>query len=75
MTILLLIILDDLTHKIFELARLGITGSSRDWVSKGLRGFPYRDRCFYFRIIEDKMVLIRVLHRKQDVAGNSFPQA
>ncbi|MEM6816186.1 MAG: type II toxin-antitoxin system RelE/ParE family toxin [Bacteroidota bacterium] len=64
--------LEDLTNKIFELARSGVTGSSRDWVSKGLRGFPYRDRCFYFRIINDEMILIRVLHGKQDVTGNSF---
>ena len=56
----------------FELARLGVTGSPRDWVSKDLRAFPYRDRCFYFRIVEDKMILLRVLHGRQDIDLQEF---
>lgn len=63
----------DLLHKIEKLAVTSVTGSPRDHVKKGLRGFPYRERCFYFRIIDDKMVLIRVLHGKQDVTTQEFP--
>ena len=63
----------DLLHKIEKLAVTGVTGSSCDHVKKGLRGFPYRERCFYFRIIDDKMVLVRVLHSKQDVTKQEFP--
>lgn len=55
-----------------NLAQAGVTGSSRDWVSVGLRAFPYKGRCFYFRIIENQMVVIRVLHGKQDVSAQSF---
>lgn len=62
----------DLTDKLEHLAKTGVTGSSRDWVSVGLRAFPYKGRCFYFRIIEDQMVVIRVLHGKQDVGAQSF---
>jgi len=65
----------DLTEKLFSLAENGITGHPRDWVSNGLRGFPYRERCFYFRIVEDRMIVVRVLHSKQDVTAQDFPQS
>lgn len=64
----------DLLRKIEKMAKTGVQGSSRDHVSKGLRGFAYRERCFYFRIVEDQMVLIRVLHTKQDIATQDFPE-
>ena len=64
--------LQDLVTKVYSLADEGVTGVSRDWVSRGLRAFPYRNRCFYFRIIEDEMILIRVLHGKQDVSSSNF---
>ncbi|AGY58133.1 plasmid stabilization system protein [Gloeobacter kilaueensis JS1] len=59
----------DLTNQLEKLAVLGITGASREWVSPGLRAFPYRERCFYFRIDDDSFVLLRVLHGKQDVTS------
>ncbi len=62
----------DLSEKLEHLAKAGVTGSSRDWVCVGLRAFPYKGRCFYFRIIKDQMVVIRVLHGKQDVSAQSF---
>lgn len=65
-------LIDDLLHKIKKLADTGVTGSSRDHVKTGLRGFPYRKRCFYFRIVEDKMFLIRVLRDRQNTATQDF---
>jgi len=47
--------IQNLTDKLFSLAASGVTGSPRDLISPGLRGFPYRMRCFYFRIVEDKI--------------------
>ena len=64
--------ISDLTNKLFNLASLGVTGSSRDFISSGLRAFPYRERCFYYRIIEDKMIVVRVLHGKQDINSQKF---
>jgi len=64
--------MEDLTSKLFDLASLGVTGSSRDWVSTGLRAFPYRERCFYFRIVDNKMIVVRVLHGRQDVTAQEF---
>ncbi|HNT30482.1 MAG TPA: type II toxin-antitoxin system RelE/ParE family toxin [bacterium] len=66
------IFINDLTNKLFSLAKSGVTGSPRDWISSGLRVFPYRERCFYFRIIEDAMIVVRVLHQKQDINTQEF---
>ena len=62
----------DLTEKLFSLAKNGNTGHARDWVSGDLRAFSYRERCFYFRIIEDKMIVVRILHGAQDVTAQNF---
>ncbi len=64
--------IQDLTNKLESLAQTGVTGFPRDWVSAGLRAFPYKGRYFYFRIVEDQLVVIRVLHGRQDVSVQSF---
>jgi plasmid stabilization system protein ParE len=64
----------DLVDKLHSLAAEGVTGSPRDWVSVGLRCFPYRERCFYFRIVDDRMMVMRILHGKQDVTTQDFPE-
>jgi toxin ParE1/3/4 len=56
----------DMTNQIDKLANLGVTGSPRDWIKTGLRAFPYRKRCFYFRIDDERLILLRVLHGSQD---------
>ncbi len=63
----------DMTDTLFNLAQLGVTGSARDWISDGLRAFPYRNRCFYFRIVNDAMIVVRVLDGRQDVNAQEFP--
>lgn len=63
----------DLTNKLYSLAENGVTGSPRDHIKQGLRGFPYRGRCFYIHIADDKMFVIRVLHGSQDVTQQDFP--
>jgi len=65
--------INDMTETLFNLAELGITGFSRDWISDRLRAFPYRNRCFYFRILDDAMIVVRVLHGRQDVNAQEFP--
>ncbi|MEQ1705946.1 MAG: type II toxin-antitoxin system RelE/ParE family toxin [Rickettsiales bacterium] len=65
--------MQNLTEQIAELAFLGVDGSPRGWISKGLRAFPYRERCFYFRIDGNNFFLLRVLHGKQDIP-NQFSE-
>ena len=62
----------DIETKARSLAASGLTGAPRVYISKDLRAFPYRDRCLYFRIVEDQMVVVRVLHSKQDVTAEQF---
>ena len=63
----------DLTEKLFDHAAKGLCGSPRDEVSPGLRGLPYRGRCFYIRVVEDSLIVVRVLSSKQDVTAQEFP--
>ncbi len=63
----------DLIVKLYSLADSGVTGSPRDNIKVGLRGFPYRERCFYLHIVDNKMFVVRVLHGKQDVTSQDFP--
>ncbi len=62
----------DLTAKIYHLAEIGVTGSSRSWIDPDLRAFPYRDRCFYFTIKEDKLILLRVISGSQNIDQQDF---
>jgi toxin ParE1/3/4 len=62
----------DLTGKIERISQIGLSGTARDWIRPGLRALPYRDRCFYFRIDDNALYLLRVLHGKQDVEKQEF---
>ena len=62
----------DLTAKIAWIAEVDFTGSPRDHIAEGLRGFPYRERCIYYRSDPDCIVVLRVLHGAQDVKQQDF---
>ncbi|MCH7501650.1 MAG: type II toxin-antitoxin system RelE/ParE family toxin [Nitrospinae bacterium] len=62
----------DLIRQMYKLAELEITGAPRDWIRPGLRAFPYRQRCIYFRDYEDRIVIVRVLHGRQDIEPQEF---
>jgi toxin ParE1/3/4 len=64
--------LADLTAKIAWIAEADFTGSPRDHVSPGLRAFPYRRRCIYYRTYPDRVVILRVMHMAQDVKRQDF---
>jgi toxin ParE1/3/4 len=64
--------LADLTTKIAWIAEADFTGSPRDFILEGLRGFPYRERCIYFRTYHDRVVILRVMHGAQDVKPQDF---
>ena len=64
----------DLTAKLMWIADTGFSGSPRDHIRPGLRGFPYRSRCIYFRSYEDRVVIVRILHGAQDVARQRFDE-
>lgn len=63
--------LDDINRKIEWIAELGITGSTRNFIP-GLRAFPYRKRCIYFFIDDEKITVLRVLHGRQKAVLEDF---
>jgi plasmid stabilization system protein ParE len=62
----------DLTAKIAWIAQADFTGSPRDHISPGLRAFPYRQRCIYYRSYPDRIVVLRVMHMAQDMKPQDF---
>ncbi len=65
----------DLIRQMYKIARLGISGSPRDWIRPGLRGFSYRQRCIYFRSYKDCIVIVRILHGRQDIDRQEFDES
>jgi plasmid stabilization system protein ParE len=63
---------DSVTDKISSLASAGNRGVSRDNIAEGLRAFPFKQRCIYFRIINDEFHVLRVLHGRRDITSELF---
>jgi plasmid stabilization system protein ParE len=62
----------DITAKIVGLAASGNIGSPRDNILPGLRAFPFRQRCIYFRVIDGDLQVLRILHGRRDVTADLF---
>lgn len=62
----------DLAEKLIYLAKNGIVGTPRYHVKDGLHGYTYRGWCFYLTHSEEELVVMRVLHSKQDVGNQEF---
>ena len=65
----------DIERKIVDLAGSRNPGVYREWLKPGLRAFPYRRRCIYFRVVEDALVVLRITHRRQDITPDTFPES
>jgi toxin ParE1/3/4 len=68
-------LIKSLLVKIQALASSGHHGAPREWISPGLRAFPYKNRCIYFRTIEGHLRVLRILHGRQDVTREMFSPA
>ena len=64
----------DLDGKARSLASSGFSGVSRSFIAPGLTAFPYRERCFYFRSYSGHLIVVRVLHARQDVTPEHFKE-
>jgi len=62
----------DLVAQIFKLARLGVTGTTRPYLPEDVRAFPYRGRCFYLKVEPDALVVVRILHGRENVFDADF---
>ncbi|MDX3927288.1 MAG: type II toxin-antitoxin system RelE/ParE family toxin [Shinella sp.] len=65
----------DLYRKMHELAELGLSGVSRNWLKPGLRALSYRDRSVYFRVTDSHIHVVRILHGRQDASPDDFPES
>ena len=63
----------DLVRKFHDIAAKGLTGSKRLWAPEHIRAFPYKKHCFYFRVDNGTLTLIRVTAHRQDVREMDFP--
>lgn len=65
-------LVERLQQKIQALAAVRNAGVARDWISPGLRAFPYKNRCIYFRVLDDRIHVLRILHGRQDSGPRVF---
>lgn len=62
-----------LRNRCHELAALSIRlGRERDDLSPGLRSTPWRDYLIFFRYVDDRFEVVRILHAARDIA-RQFP--
>jgi len=59
---------EQIDAELAQLAELGHSGVSREWVSPGLRLTTIGVYCVYFRMSPEKTLIVRVLHGSRDVS-------
>jgi len=61
-----------LSAKFFELADKGVTGSTRWYAPDYVRAFPWKKYCFYFRVDNGTLTLLRVLAQRENITEIAF---
>ncbi|WP_395774825.1 type II toxin-antitoxin system RelE/ParE family toxin [Agrobacterium pusense] len=64
----------EIFDKVESLAALGLSGVSRSSYGAGLRSIAYRGRVIFFRVNENELTVLRVLHGHQDISADHFKQ-
>jgi toxin ParE1/3/4 len=62
-----------LDHAMRELARFPNLGRARDDISPGLRGFPVEAHIIFYRVDDQTVRIVRVLHGMMDAAAQLGP--
>jgi toxin ParE1/3/4 len=55
--------------------RVGLTGSPRDDLKSDLRAAIFRNYLIYFRATPSHLLIIRILHGRQDISSEDFPES
>ena len=58
--------------KIKSLAHLGLTGVARPEYGEDIHSIAYRERIIFFRIRENELIVVRVLHGHQEISPDDF---
>jgi toxin ParE1/3/4 len=61
--------------KIRSIATLGLTGSPRDDMRSDLRAIVFRNYLIYFRVTPSHLLIVRILHGRQDLSSEDFPES
>lgn len=64
----------EILRKVNSIANLGLTGVSRHEFGVGIRSVAYRERLIFFRVEEDELIVLRILHGHQDISTKDFKQ-
>ncbi|MGV8939792.1 MAG: type II toxin-antitoxin system RelE/ParE family toxin [Allorhizobium sp.] len=65
----------DIEDKLRSLAQLGLTGSSRGDLRRGLRAISYRQRMLFFTVDDLHLTVLRVLHGHQNITPDDFTES
>jgi toxin ParE1/3/4 len=68
-------VIDGIDAKIRSIATLGLTGSPRDDMRSDLRTTVFRNYLIYFRITPSHLLIVRILHGRQDISSEDFPES
>ncbi|WP_353939157.1 type II toxin-antitoxin system RelE/ParE family toxin [uncultured Agrobacterium sp.] len=64
----------EIRRKVDSIAALGLTGVSRSDYGSGIRSIACRERLIFFRVVDDELIVLRVLHGHQDISAEDFEQ-
>lgn len=68
-------VIDGINAKIRSIAALGLTGTSRDDMRSDLRVVIFRNHLIYFRVTASHLLIVRILHGRQDMTSKDFPES
>jgi len=68
-------VVDGIQAKIRSVAVLGLTGTSADVPSSGVRIIIFRSYLVYFRVTPSHLLVLRILHGRQDISPDDFPES
>ena len=68
-------VLNAIEATIRSVADLGLTGASRDDMNPDLRAVFFRNHLIYFRVTASHLLILRILHGRQDITSEDFPES
>ncbi|WP_372353025.1 type II toxin-antitoxin system RelE/ParE family toxin [Pararhizobium sp. BT-229] len=68
-------LIEGIRRKVASIAHTGFTGVPRDDFAPGLRAFIHKNHCIYFQVTDSHLLIVRVLHGRQDLSSEDFPES
>ncbi len=68
-------VVDGIQAKMRSIAALGLTGAPADPSVSRLRIIVFRSYLVYFRVTPSNLLVLRILHGRQDISPDDFPES